>query len=248
MIMSFQFELHCHTAETSFCASCQGADSVAMLQKAGYDGVAITNHYYPGWFNRLSGSWEEQIGAWLEGYRAAKRAGDELGLSVVLGAELGFASYESNHFLTYGMDEDFFYEYPRLDQMTPAEYFSLAEEKVFYFGQAHPLRGTSCYPEDVAVLHGMELYNSHGERSNQNEKIYEMVRQHGLIGTVGSDFHHPEQMGKTAVLFPTLPKTSAELAELLLQNRIDGYLLKSDDLENIPDVFRQDPRFRCDIL
>lgn len=243
--MSFQFELHCHTAETSYCASCKASQSVALLKDAGYDGVAITNHYYREWFTEKEGSWKEKMDWWLSGYRLAKKAGDEMGLAVVLGVELGFESFPVNHFLSYGMEEEFFYEYPQLYEMTPAEYSTLANRLGLYFGQAHPMRGNSCRPEAPTILHGMEIYNSHGENANHNHQVYEIVKKNNLVGTVGSDFHHPYQMGKTAILFPTLPHTSAELAELLLHRQIDGYILKSEKIENIPAVFQQDSRFTC---
>ena len=47
------------------------------------------------------------------------------------------------------------------------------------------------------------------------------------------------------MLFPTLPRNSAELARLLLQNQIDGYEIKAKEIDDIPSVFQQDSRFRC---
>ena len=245
--MSYQFEMHCHTAEVSYCASCTAEQSVALLKGDGYDGAAVTNHYYSGWFDSKEGSWKEKADQWLSSYRLAKKAGDESGLAVVLGVEIGFNCCPNNHYLSYGMEESFFYDYPKIYEMTPAEYWKLANRLGLYFGQAHPLRGDNfCNPDDPSILHGMEFYNGHGEHGNHNSKVYELVRSApGLIGTVGSDFHHPSQLGTTAMLFPSLPRTSSELARLLLDGRIDGYLLKAEKLEDIPAVFQQDSRFRC---
>lgn len=244
--MSYRFELHCHTAEVSYCASCPAEQSVALLKSDGYDGVAITNHYYRDWFTTKQGSWKEKSDAWLTGYRLAKEAGEEMGLAVVLGVELGFDCCPNNHFLSFGMEESFFEQYPNLYEMTPADYWQLANRLHLYFGQAHPLRGDNfCHPEDPSILHGMEFYNGHGEHGNHNKQVYELVKQNGLVGTVGSDFHHPYQLGTTAMLFPVLPQTSAELASLLRNNQIDGYLIKTRGEDAIDPVFQQDSRFTC---
>lgn len=244
--MSYRFELHCHTAEVSYCASCPAEQSVALLKARGYDGVAITNHYYRDWFTSKEGSWEEKADLWLSGYRLAKTAGDAQGVAVVLGVELGFDCCPNNHYLSFGMEESFFHQYPRLYEMTPSEYWRLANRLGLYFGQAHPLRGENfCHPEDPSILHGMEFYNGHGDHGNHNDVVYGLVEKTDLTGTVGSDFHHPYQAGTTAMLFPILPRSSAELAGLLLQNKIDGYEIKAKEIDDIPSVFQQDSRFLC---
>ena len=244
--MSFKFELHCHTAETSYCASCKAEDSVAMLKSGGYDGVAITNHYYGDWFatRKEEKTWEEKINAWLTSYRLAKETGDKIGLSVILGAEFGFDYFPANHFLCYGMDEEFFFEYPELYKYTPEDFFKLANKKGFFFCQAHPQRAQK--PENPKFLHGMEFYNTHG--NNRDEITYETIKQNNLVGTVGSDFHHKNQFGKTAVLLSELATDSKELAKLLHKNKIDGYIIKSEDITKIPEVFHKDKRFKLETL
>ena len=177
-----------------------------------------------------------------------KSGGLESGLAVVLGVEVGSQLLaQQSRIRPMGWKSPSFTTIPKIDEMTPAEYWKLANRLGLYFGQAHPLRGDNfCHPDDPSILHGMEFYNGHGEHGNHNSKVYELVRSApGLIGTVGSDFHHPSQLGTTAMLFPSLPRTSSELARLLLDGRIDGYLLKAEKLEDIPAVFQQDSRFRC---
>lgn len=245
-MMSYCFELHCHTAEVSYCASCTAEQSVSLLKGAGYDGVAITNHYYRDWFTTKQGSWLEKAQAWLNGYRLAKKAGDKLGVAVVLGVELAFDCSPNNHFLSYGMDENFFIENPRLYELRPEEYWNIANTHHFYFGQAHPLRGDNfCFPENPSILHGMEFYNSHGGAGNHNAQVYDIVKNSGLIGTVGSDFHHPYQLGKTAMLLSDLPTNSAQLAFALINRHIDGYIIRCTENEEIDPVFQQDSRFTC---
>jgi len=240
--MSFKFELHCHTAETSYCASCKASESVALLKEHGYDGVAITNHYYGDWFatRKDEKTWEEKMNAWLNGFRVGKKAGDEIGFSVVLGAEICF-DYFPAHFLCYGMDEDFFFEYPELYKMTPGNFLKLANKKGFFVSQAHPLRSGCGELTDPTLVHGMEVFNPNGECFN--DIVFNIAKQYNLIATVGSDFHNPNQVAKTAVLLPKLVKDSKELAKLLRKNKIDGYVLNAD---NIPDIFKNDKRFICE--
>jgi predicted metal-dependent phosphoesterase TrpH len=179
------------------------------------------------------------MNAWISGYKNAKKAGEETGLSVVLGAEIGF-DYFPQHYLCYGMDEDFFFEYPELYKMTPGEFLKLANKKGFFVCQAHPLRSGYGGLADPTLVHGMEVFNANGECFN--DIVYSIAKQHKLVTTVGSDFHNPNQVAKTAVLLPRLVKNSKELAKLLRKNKIDGYVLNAD---NIPDVFKTDKRFIC---
>ena len=55
--MSYQFEMHCHTAEVSYCASCTAEQSVALLKGDGYTTAPPYARiiYYSGWFDSQRG-------------------------------------------------------------------------------------------------------------------------------------------------------------------------------------------------
>ena len=89
--MAFRMDMHVHTAETSPCGKVPAADVVALYKQRGYDGIVITDHYFNKFFkDKTLLTWREQMDLYLAGYRAAKAAGDALGLMVLQGMELRF--------------------------------------------------------------------------------------------------------------------------------------------------------------
>ena len=79
----FRYELHCHTALSSLCASATAEQLVELYIANGYSGVFVTDHFLNGntCVNRdlPDGSYEERIDAFARGYRAVKSAaGDKL--------------------------------------------------------------------------------------------------------------------------------------------------------------------------
>ena len=48
----YQFEMHCHTAETSPCGVLTATEVVDGFKAAGYRGVFITDHFYSRYFEQ----------------------------------------------------------------------------------------------------------------------------------------------------------------------------------------------------
>ena len=70
--MSYLFEMHYHTPQTSYCGHIPPAEALPKYKEAGYAGVVVTDHFYKEWFDdRGEIPWEEKIDRWLAGYRAA---------------------------------------------------------------------------------------------------------------------------------------------------------------------------------
>ena len=246
--MSVKFELHCHNAEVSYCSPTPAAKSVALLKGEGYDGVAVTNHYYKEWFEQKPDLSEtEQLDLWLSGFRKAKEAGKAVGLSVVLGMELRFTCRGANDYLVFGLTEEFVYSHPRLYEKTPEQFHALAQKEGLFILQAHPFR-PPCTPENPENLDGLEVFNGHPGHNSHNEEAYAMAQRAGLLPTVGSDFHEVSQLGATAMLLPRMPKDSVELAWMLRHGEIDGYFLRDKDSLPPHSPFQQDLRFTSAII
>ena len=67
------YDLHVHTAAVSSCGQVEPERMAELYQRAGYDGVAVTDHYYARYFEEMGGlsSVEELEGAfcaWQYGY------------------------------------------------------------------------------------------------------------------------------------------------------------------------------------
>lgn len=86
--MAYPFEMHFHTDEVSPCGNVPAAEAAAAYRREGYAGVVVTDHYAAYNFARFPGDWDTKVDAYLAGYRAAKAAGEPLGLTVLLGLEL----------------------------------------------------------------------------------------------------------------------------------------------------------------
>ena len=99
---------------------------------------------------------------WLKGFRTAKEEGDKIGFVVLPGAEVRFNGYP-NDYLIYGLQEDFFYTVPRLNELRDIhELLALLPPDVCVV-RAHPFR------DEMVVntpngLFGLEVYNGGTEK------------------------------------------------------------------------------------
>ena len=125
--MAYPFEMHFHTDEVSPCGNVPAAEAAAAYRREGYAGVVVTDHYAAYNFARFPGDWDTKVDAYLAGYRAAKAAGEPLGLTVLLGLELRLDGAEKtgepaldalrdsiNEYLVYGVTEEQLRRYPAL--------------------------------------------------------------------------------------------------------------------------------------
>lgn len=101
----FYVQLHLHTAETSRCGRAGGAEMARACKEAGYDLIAITDHF----MNANIGCgrelpWEQKVEYLFRGYYAAKKEGEKIGLHVLRGWE---TFTEGPELLTYGWARNF---------------------------------------------------------------------------------------------------------------------------------------------
>lgn len=204
--MSYKFEMHFHTVEVSACAQVPAAEAAAAYRRAGYAGVVVTDHYAAYNFARFPGDWEQKVDAYLAGFRAAKAAGEPLGLTVLLGLELRLDGTEKsgepvldalrdsiNEYLVYGVTEEQLRQYPALYSLNEKELKALAEKLGWFVAQSHPFRcGMKRCP--AAYLDGVEVMNGNPRHDSHNEDAAAYCRANGLIGISGSDFHQWEDL------------------------------------------------------
>ena len=139
--MAYPFEMHFHTDEVSPCGNVPAAEAAAAYRREGYAGVVVTDHYAAYNFARFPGDWDTKVDAYLAGYRAAKAAGEPLGLTVLLGLELRLDGAEKtgepaldalrdsiNEYLVYGVTEEQLRRYPALYTLDEKRLKALAEQ------------------------------------------------------------------------------------------------------------------------
>ena len=204
--MAYPFEMHFHTDEVSPCGNVPAAEAAAAYRREGYAGVVVTDHYAAYNFARFPGDWDTKVDAYLAGYRAAKAAGEPLGLTVLLGLELRLDGAEKtgepaldalrdsiNEYLVYGVTEEQLRRYPALYTLDEKRLKALAEQLGWFVAQSHPCR-SGMRPCPAAYLDGVEVLNGTPRHNSHNEDAASFCRTNGLVGLSGSDFHEWEDL------------------------------------------------------
>ncbi len=197
-----KFELHTHTRENDICVNMDAADIVKAYKGACYNGIVITNHFFD-----LSLEWykEELAGCghsgiidyYLKGYKNAKAAGDEIGMTVLMGIELRFDG-TINDYLVYGIDEAFLYNSPLLNTLKLDSFLKILPEGAIVY-QAHPFRNDMSVT-DPRKLYGVEVYN--GGTSEDRNNIAELWADKFKMKKIsGSDFHSINHLARGGVIF-----------------------------------------------
>lgn len=218
--MSFLFDIHIHTEESSKCGETSAAKVVERYKKLGYDGLCITDHMNKPNSAVFGNTYAEKAEAFLRGWRAAKEAaGDDM--RIILGMEIRFVPYD-NDYLVYGFDEDLIFTRDFTDFASLKEFRQYADENGLIVIQAHPFRKNMIIV-DPTLLDGMEVYNGHGGHDSRNDIAYRWAEKYGLRKTSASDFHYDTGMEPGGIYLEEMPSDSKDLARLLRENK---YTLK----------------------
>lgn len=183
----YLYELHCHTKETSKCASSSGKEYIKFFKEQGYSGIFITDHFFNG--NTCVDPllpWEQRVKEFMKGYEIAKQEGEKQGIDVFFGFEY---SYNWCHLLTFGLDEQWLLSNPDILSLSPADYLKKVRADGGMVVHAHPFRDgielVRLFPD---LVDAVEVYNaSQTEKANRRALAYgEML---GLPFVAGSDIH-----------------------------------------------------------
>ncbi len=207
----YKIELHAHTSPASSCSELPPKELIDRLKSENFDAVVITNHFNEG--GRYMQA-PDPVAAYLSDFYAAKEAGAACGLTVLLGAEYRFRE-NANDYLVFGVDEALLRETVTRFDMTFSKFYEEYHREDLLILQAHPFRnGMVLAAPDH--LDGIEAYNMH---PHHNSRVAIAARyadaQRFPIVTVGTDLHHPEHEGVSALRAKTLPRTERELVALL---------------------------------
>lgn len=196
----FKTETHAHTSEGSTCGRMTAEELVRAYHAAGFQTLFISNHFsaknFAPWGDL---SWEQTIDRFLLGYRNAKPVGGELGMHVLLAAEIGFDANPNLHYLVYGISETFLKAYPNLNAMSQEAFYEIAKQHGILMIQAHPYRDSNTLVTPKTV-DGFEVCNPNPRHIPHDHLAEETAAQYALYRTAGSDAHRPEDIGQTAML------------------------------------------------
>ncbi len=188
----FKYELHLHTKACSACGISTIGEMIEATKKHGYQGIAVTNHFYNGG-TRIDQSlpWEEFVGAyeadWLEG----KALGDKLDIDVIFAVEHVYTP--GKEVLIYGITPEEFKAETDFKRYSLEQISAFVRNHGGFLSHAHPFRVRPYIREpdavpDPALLDGIEVYNGSGAE-NRNELAREFADKHGLKYTSGGDVH-----------------------------------------------------------
>ncbi len=213
-----KIELHAHTDESSGCGKMPAEELIGRFKGAGYETIVITDHLV-GQKNPAE-PMEMRIEKWFRGYRAAKKAGDRVGMNVLLGAEVRFAS-GSEDILIFGVTEE---DVPWLFEMMDSDcgqktLYETAHAHGLLVVQAHPFR-KNLTRLDQKYLDGSEVYNGNARHDNKHDLAHEFGEQGGpaFIKTSGSDAHQTMDVARGGVISPAPITNNDELIAFLKAN------------------------------
>ncbi len=218
----FKTETHLHTSDVSMCAKLTAREMVKLYHEAGYKTLFISDHYIERFFDYLGDiPWNDKITIFMSGYYRAKEAAKEFGINVLPSVEVVFKD-NLNHYLLYGITEEFLCKYPMLYKVEVSDFYEIAKENGVFVVQAHPLRDAVCIPTPDFV-DGFEIYNSNPRHKDYSDKVKEIAKENSLYFTAGSDAHRVDDSALTGIC------TDMEITS------VEGFIdiIKSGDFEVI---------------
>lgn len=217
------YETHCHTSESSKCATASGDTQARFYKSRGFTGIFVTDHFLNG--NTTAAwdlPWDKRVDILFSGYESAKKTGDEIGLDVFFGWEY---TVNGSDFLTYGLDKEWLLKHPEVMELHPNDYFDLARSAGAYISHAHPFR-EDWYIDMIRLFprkcDGVEIINSHRTQfENDMAKFY--ADKYGLPYTAGSDNHHANQARLSGIAFDRRITSESDFVNALKSEKYEIY-------------------------
>ena len=218
----FKTETHLHTQEVSKCSRLSASEMVKLYSEKGYKTVFVSDHMNFDFSEKNSNlSVFDAVHNFLIGYHNAKEAGDKCGVNVLLSAEYAISfNGIDNHYLLYGIDEEFIYANPNGENMTIEKLRKITKDSGALLIQAHPFRG-SCFPTPLYV-DGMEIYNSNPRHfvKSDEERVSKVIEQFDLFAIGGSDAHLVEDVGLSGIGSNYEIKTAEDFVNLIKNREV----------------------------
>ncbi len=229
MTKQYKTELHCHTAEASFCADEKAAHAVEKFISHGYTTVVITNHlqHYRVGKNKEFATYEDYVDFVYDSVDLARDAAQGR-INVIAAFELNHISAR-NDYLVFGLTREMTkaYNVTQGDFSDTVDYIRSCGGVII---QAHPFRhGMTVI--NARNLDGYEVYNTHNSTTVMDdvalkwaegmdallaERAANAGKTHkGLILIAGDDNHHATDIPKTAILTDDPVTTPEELVSVL---------------------------------
>ena len=199
--MSYLYETHMHTCQSSACGVSTGKEHVRRYRDLGFTGIIITDHFFGGNCavpRHLP--WREKVRLFCRGYEDAREEGEKVGLDVFFGWEQG---YGDDEYLVYGLDREWLDLHPEIERCSRRRQLELVHEGGGCVIQAHPFRMRNYMRYirlGLAYCDGAEVANA-GNHQVNDTYAYHYATEFGLVMTAGSDNHNSAKVGSREDLF-----------------------------------------------
>lgn len=190
----FKTETHIHTKNSSDCGWLFAEEMVKEYYEAGYSTIVITDH-----FCTENIAWDEKVKKSLVCYYKAKEISKKDNINVLMSTEMEFDKTKPNHYLLYGITEEFLIANPDINKMSIEEFSYIAKENGLFVVQAHTHRNKRCYPTPQ-FIDAIEIYNGNPRHSDYSDKSLKVAEDNNLYKIAGSDAHRKEDIARSGII------------------------------------------------
>ncbi|MBO5439595.1 MAG: PHP domain-containing protein [Clostridia bacterium] len=215
----YKYQMHIHTAPCSACGQMSPKELCQSLHENGYQGTALTNHFYHGnsGIDR-SLSWNDFVSAYEKDYNECLEEARKYDLDIIFGIEE--AVVPGLELLCYGITPKILYDNPELQNCSLEEFVEIMHKNGAVLIQAHPFREAFYIPNPghlpVELIDGVEIYNKGNSTEEMNQKALAFANEHPhLIKTSSADAHTTDRVMFGGIITEKRIKSSQELAEVL---------------------------------
>ncbi|MBQ7408025.1 MAG: hypothetical protein IJW13_01960 [Clostridia bacterium] len=215
---------HVHSSGISKCSRVSYEQIVSLKKQAGYDGAVLVNHCQPWYFT------DEEYQGWMrsfiEEFKNAYEYGKNNGFLYFLGIEVSIENPHYADFLLYGVTEECLLAAPNLCKLNQKQLYEFCCEWNITLVQAHPLREGHVFL-DPRFMHGVEINLRPGDLE-MRDQVEKLAREHGLLITVGSDYHTAKAKEIGGLIIPNSVKTAKQLSEYLQNTNSIEYFIENE--------------------
>ena len=228
------YELHQHTGACSGCGVITPEELPYDLQREGYAGAVITDHFIHGYTAiRRNLPWADFVAAYEDAWLRAKAVGDKIGVDILFGIEEGVG--DGKEVLLYGITPQFLYDHPELrDTPVDLEHLSkIVHEAGALIYQAHPFRVREYIARPWEQLppelfDGIEGYNA-GNPAIDNMRAVAYAEEMGLPMTAGSDAHQAYSCPRYGIAVDHRITSPEDLVQVLRDQDYEIYTVSTKD-------------------
>ncbi len=210
----YKIELHAHTNPCSGCSKLSPEEMMKKLKEHNYDAVVITNHFFYDHGDYLEA--EDPIATYLEDFYKCREIGEKEGIKVLLGAEYRFLE-SKNDYLILGIDKEFLDKTLHRSDLTIESFYKEFHSEDILIIQAHPYReNCGCFPVNPDCIDGIEIMNMHPGKLSENGFSAKYAASNNIsLLTIGTDLHHAEHVGISALRTKIIPENEKHLVQIL---------------------------------